>query len=123
MSNNKLLIIDDEEIILRQLKSFFQRKGYIVFTASKGEDGLVLLKENDADLMILDLHLAEGLQGIDVLKHALEFKSGLKVAIFTGFGKDKDMVDMCLNMGAKIVLDKPIALDILKQELDKLRDS
>jgi len=121
MANNKLLIVDDEEIILRQFKFFLERKGYVVFTASKGEAGLALLKEHDPDSMILDLHLAEGIQGVDVLKRALELKPGLKVAIYTGFGKDKDAVDMCLNMGAKIVLSKPITLDILKEELEKLR--
>jgi len=121
MSNNKLIVIDDEEIILRQFKFFFGRKGYEVFTASKGEDGLALLKEHDPDLMILDLHLAEGVQGVDILKQALEFKPGLKVAIHTGFGNDKDAVDMCLKMGAKVVLPKPITLDILKEELDKLQ--
>lgn len=122
MSNNKLLFVDDEEFILRQFKSFLGRKGYIVFTATKGEDGLILLKEHDPDLMILDLHLAEGIQGIDVLKWALEFKPALRVAVYTGFGNDKDVVDMCLNMGAKIVLPKPITLDVLKEKLDKLRD-
>lgn len=121
MSNNKLVILDDEEMILRHLKLFLQRRGYIVFTAAKGEDGLALLKEHDPDLMILDLHLAEGIQGVDVLKRALEFKPGLKVAIYTGFGKDKDTVNMCLNLGAKTVIPKPTTLDLLKEELDKLQ--
>ena len=122
MLNNKLLIVDDEEFVLCQFKSFLERKGYVVFTASKGEDGISLLKEHDPDLMILDLHLAEGIQGKDVLKEALEFKPALRIAIYTGFGNDKDAVDMCLNMGAKIVLPKPITLDVLKEELDKLRN-
>lgn len=121
MSNNKLMIVDDEEILLRQLKSFFARKGYTVFTASKGEDGLTLLKEQDPDLMILDLHLAEGIQGVDVLKQAIALKPVLKVVILTGFGKDEDVVKICLNLGAKTVLAKPITLDILKEELDKLQ--
>lgn len=121
MSNNKLIIVDDEEIILNQFKSFLTRKGYIVFTASSGEEGLNLLKTEDPDLMILDLHLTEGMQGMDVLKRALEFKPNLKVAIHSGIGQDKDAVDMCLNMGAKIVLSKPIALSAVKEELDKLQ--
>ena len=121
--NNKLLIVDDEDVLLRSLKPYFTRKGYAVFTALKGEDGLELLKVEDPDLMILDLHLTEGIQGVDILKQALEFKPGLKIAIHTGFGNDNDAVDMCLKMGAKIVLPKPITLDILKDELDKLKGS
>lgn len=121
MSNNKLVIVDDEEIVLHQFKSFLERKGYQVFTASCGEDALTLLKQEDADLMILDLHLTEGLQGMDVLKRSLEFKPSLKVAIHSGIGQDKDAVNMCLNMGAKTVLSKPMALSAIKEELDKLQ--
>jgi DNA-binding response OmpR family regulator len=121
MSNNKLVIVDDDEILLRQFKSFLERKGYIVFTAVRGEDAIELLKKEDADLMILDLHLTEGMQGMDVFRRALEFKPGLKVAIHSGIGHDKDAVDMCLNMGAKMVLSKPMALSAVKEELDKLQ--
>jgi len=119
--NKKLLVIEDEEILLRNYKSYFGRKGYEVFTTPKGEDGLDLLKEHDPDLMLLDLHLKEGIQGMDVLKQAIALKPTLKIVILTGFGNDKDAVDMCLKMGAKVVLPKPITLDILKEELDKLQ--
>jgi len=118
--NNNLLVVDDEEVLLRNYKSYLERKGYVVFTAPRGESGLELLKQHGPDLMLLDLHLKEGIQGIDVLKQALELKPGLKVIVLTGFGKDEDVINMCLNLGAKKVLKKPIALDALKEELDKL---
>lgn len=121
--NNKLLVIEDEEVLLRNYKSYFGRKGYVVFTSPKGEDGLELLKAQDPDLMVLDLHLKEGIQGIEILKQAIEFKPALKIAVLTGFGKDDDVINMCLSLGAKIILKKPIVLEALKEELDKLRDS
>ena len=119
--NNKLLIVDDEDVLLRSLKPYFTRKGYVVFTALKGEDGLELLKVEDPDLMILDLHLKEGIQGVEVLKQAIALKPTLKIAVVTGFGKDDDVIKMCLDLGAKAVLKKPITLDVLKEELEKLK--
>lgn len=118
---NKLLIVDDEEVLLKNIKSYFGRKGYVVFTALNGEAGLDQLKTEDPDLMLLDLHLKEGIQGMEILKQSLEIKPSLKIAVLTGSGNDQDVVKNCLDLGAKAVLKKPIALDGLKGELEKLK--
>lgn len=120
--NSKLLVIDDEEVLLNNIKSFFGRKGYQVFTSSTGDSGLELLKQNDPDFLLLDLHLKEGIQGMNVLKKALELKPGLKIAILSGFGKDEEIIKTCLNLGAKAVLKKPMTLDTLKKEVEKLKE-
>ena len=120
--NNKLLIIDDEDILLEILKPYFERKGYEVFTAERGDAGLTLLKEHDPDLMLLDLHMQIGIQGIDILKEALKFKPGLRIVVFTGFGRDEDIVRECINLGAKTVVRKPSSLNVLKEALDKLKE-
>jgi len=118
---NKLLIVDDEEVLLKNIKSYFGRKGYVVFTALNGEAGLDQLKTEDPDLMLLDLHLKEGIQGMEILKQSLEIKPSLKIAVLTGSGSDEDVRKSCLDLGAKAVLKKPIALDGLKGELEKLK--
>lgn len=119
---NKLLIIDDEEILIKNYKYYLERRGYLVFTTPKGEDGLELLKQHDPDLMLLDLSLKEGLQGREVLKQAIALKPTLKIAVLTGFGDDEEVRNTCISLGAKIVLTKPITLDGLKEELDKLKE-
>jgi len=116
----KLLILDDEEVILESLKLYLERKGYSVLTAQRGEIALSLLKEHNPDLMLLDLHLKEGPTGIEVLKQALAFNPQLKVAVLTGFGKEEDVKDKVFSLGAKLLLKKPIQLNYLKEELDKL---
>lgn len=119
--NNKLLIIDDEEVLIRNYKSYFGRKGYIVFISLTGEQGLELLREHDPDLMLLDLHLKDGIQGIEVLREAIAIKPNLKVAILTGFGQDEEVRNTCISLGAKVVLKKPLTLEALKEEVEKLK--
>lgn len=116
----KLLIIDDEEGLIQSLKSYLERKGFIVTTSLRGDVGLELLKQENPELLLLDLHLKEGPQGITVLKEALTVKPSLKIAIFTGFGDDKDAEKACLDLGAKLFIKKPIQLSALKDKLDTL---
>jgi DNA-binding response OmpR family regulator len=117
----KLLVIDDEQIILDSIKSYFERRGYAVFPAHRGDIGLELLKEHGPGLLLLDLHMKEGIQGMEILQRALALKPDLKVAILTGFGGDADVEATCLKLGAKVVLKKPLALEALKAEVDKLQ--
>jgi DNA-binding response OmpR family regulator len=117
----KLLVIDDEQAILDSVKFYFERREYVVFLASRGDIGLELLKEHDPGLLLLDLHMKEGIQGMEILQKALKFKPNLKVAICTGFGGDADVIAACLKLGAKVVLKKPLALEALKAEVDKLQ--
>ena len=92
-----------------------------MFCAPRGDIGLELLKTHNPELLLLDLHMKEGIQGIEILQRALELKPDLKVAIFTGFGGDADVLKACLAKGAKIVLRKPMTLEVLKAEIDKLQ--
>lgn len=121
--NNKVLVVEDEEFLLKTYKSYLERKGYEVFITPKGETGIALLKEHDPDFMILDLSLGEGIQGIDVLKESIKIKPALKVIVSTGFGKDDDVIDMCTKQGAKCVFKKPLQLDVLRQELEKMKEA
>ena len=78
-----VLIIDDEEGIRESLTGIFEDEGYTVLTASSGEDALNILKEQSADLILLDVWLP-GIDGIQTLKdidfrfdenwHTLEIK-------------------------------------------------
>ncbi|MCX7661069.1 MAG: response regulator [Candidatus Omnitrophica bacterium] len=117
----KVLIVDDEEILLNNLKSYLERKGYIVECILNGEDGLELIKEKDFDILLLDLHLKEGPSGLEVLKLALKIKPELKVVVFTGYGQDKDIEETCFSLGAKGFLKKPLSLSQLKEELERIK--
>jgi DNA-binding response OmpR family regulator len=63
----RILVIDDDKVVRELLKDFFETKDFEVVTASEGESGLNLLKEDKFDLLLLD-HMLPGIDGLDVLR-------------------------------------------------------
>ena len=79
----KLLIIDDEEGIVRNLAAYFEDEGFTVFTADSGEEALEIMAENRIDAAIVDMRLP-GINGNDVIEKAFAQGSRTKFIIHTG---------------------------------------
>lgn len=116
----KLLIIDDEETLSNSLKTFLNLKGYEVCVANTGEDGLRQIKDFSPELLLLDLHLAGGITGIEVLKKARPVKADLKIVVLTGFGDEEEIAQQCYDLGAAKFLCKPLTATEIKNALDEI---
>jgi len=64
----KILIIDDEEIIIRTLSKLLESNGYEVFVTKNGQDAIVLSEEVDFDLILADIRMP-GMNGVETVKH------------------------------------------------------
>jgi len=53
----KILIIDDEEIIIRSLRKLLEKEGYEVYVAKKGQDGIDMVGEEEFDLLVVDIRM------------------------------------------------------------------
>src|ERR1051325_3177642 len=62
----RLLVVDDEESLRITTAAIFENEGYIVDTASSGDEAIALLQDIDYDLVLTDLHM-EGGDGLSVL--------------------------------------------------------
>lgn len=101
----KLLIIEDEEDILRALSRGLRKSGYAVDTAVNGLDGLEMCQVNQYDLIVLDLNLP-GLDGMTVLKKIRSADQEVKILILSARYSVEDKV-LGLNEGANDYLVKP----------------
>ena len=119
-SGRKILIIDDEETLLKNTEDFLSASGYVVFTSPNSTDGLELLRNHDPELLLLDLHLKEGLTGIQVLRAAKMLKPDLKVVISSGFGEEEETKNSCFSLGASAFLGKPTSLKSLSETIRNL---
>src|SRR5512145_2737553 len=106
----RILVIEDDEAILKLLRRGLAYDGYTVDTATEGQTGLLLARDTPPDLVILDLMLP----GIDGLEVCRRLRAGGPVPIIILTAKDSvnDRI-IGLDMGADDYLVKPFELDEL----------
>jgi len=101
----KILLVDDEQELLSILKRSLSRQGYVVHTASSGEEAWKALSETMYDLIISDLAM-EPIDGLELLKRVRTIDSLLPFIIMTGAGSIETAVDS-IKLGAYHYITKP----------------
>ena len=105
MTNHKILLVDDDRDLLEMLLSIFRRAGYTkLLTASSGPEALRVWKDNQPDLIVLDL-MMPGMDGFSVLKE-IRRTSRVPVLMLTARGEAEDRIEG-LEIGADDYLPKP----------------
>ena len=105
MTNHKILLVDDDRDLLEMLLSIFRRAGYTkLLTASSGLEALRVWKENQPDLVVLDV-MMPGMDGFSVLKE-IRRTSRVPVLMLTARGEAEDRIEG-LEIGADDYLPKP----------------
>ena len=111
MENLKILIVDDEEIIRKEIGIFLRRKKFTVNEASTPSIAFEVLKNNEIDIVILDIRLPE-MDGLEVLKEIKKKYPDIEVIMITGHG-DNETILQTMRNGAFDYFNKPImAIDI-----------
>jgi two-component system cell cycle response regulator len=102
----KILVIDDEPEIRNLLFEILQEKGFEVFGAADGQEGLERFHDIKPDLVITDVKMPRK-DGLAVLKGVKEAQSGIDVIILTGHSDEATAIE-CLQSGAYDYLLKPL---------------
>jgi len=101
---NKILIVDDDENICELLTLYLEKEGYTVVCANDGLDALDLYKDENPDLIILDIKLP-GMDGKDVCKQ-IKRKDDVPILMLSAKAETFDKV-LCLELGADDYVVKP----------------
>jgi DNA-binding response OmpR family regulator len=110
-SPRRILLIDDEPLILDFVSRGLQTEGFEVDVASSGAQGLEMAMSGRYDVIVLDL-LMPGLDGTSVLRQVVDRRPDQPVIILSALG-DADSKVGCLDLGADDYLAKPFVLDEL----------
>ena len=102
----RILVVDDEPLQLDIACSLLGRLGYRVDRRESGEAGLEFLERNRVDLVILDIKMEPGMDGVTACERILEKHPGQKVLFATGFS-DKVTLDRARELGRGPCLFKP----------------
>jgi len=114
---SRVLLVDDEREFVQTLSERLQLREMGSVVAYDGESALSLVKEDDPEVMIIDLKMP-GIDGIEILKQVKQIRPAIEVIVLTGHGCEEDRV-RCMQMGAFAYLHKPVNIDLLSETLHK----
>jgi two-component system KDP operon response regulator KdpE len=106
-----ILVVDDEPEILRAVRSGLAAQGYDIQTATQGDEALRLATSAVPDLVILDVMLPGGMDGLEVCRRLREW-SHVPILILSALGQERQKV-AALDLGADDYLTKPFGMDEL----------
>ena len=113
----KVLVVDDEKMIVKGLRFSLEQDGMDVDCAYDGEEALTAIKQNTYDVVLLDVMLPK-ISGFDVCQQVREF-SDVPIIMLTAKGEDMDKI-LGLEYGADEYITKPFSSTYLKAKVDSL---
>ena len=111
----RLLVVDDEESLRITTAAIFEKEGYVVDTASSGDEAIALLCNTDYDLVLTDLHM-EGGDGLSVLNQIRSSAPLTISVVLTGFASVESAI-AALQEGAYDYLVKPCDIETMKHTI------
>ena len=90
-AGDRILIMDDEELICEIMSGFLQDKGYEVVTVNDGQQALAAYRQKKFSLVILDLTIPGGMGGRETIKLLREYDPGVKAVVSSGYANDPVM--------------------------------
>jgi DNA-binding NtrC family response regulator len=114
----RIMVVDDEKIVRESLSVWLRKFGYEVVPVEGGQEALDILDREEWNILLVDLKMPR-VDGIEVLRKAIEVKPGIPVIIFTAYATVETAVE-AMKVGACDYLIKPIDPDMLTLKVKKI---
>jgi len=120
----RVLVVEDEQAIRVALRGLLSREGYDLELAESGDRAIEMLGASDFDLVLTDLALGSGPDGMEVLRAAKAARPGTAVVMITAHGSEKIAVE-AMKAGADDYVPKPFDNDeirvVVRRALERYR--
>lgn len=116
MQNPNILIVDDEGDFLETLMNRLRKRNIGTIGCASGEEAVRLAKEHKFDVVILDIKMPGGMDGIETLREIKRIRPETEVILLTGHASLETSVEG-MKQGAYDYLLKPIRLEDLLEKL------
>jgi CheY-like chemotaxis protein len=117
-NREKILIIDDIEEQRLIAGRLLSRLGYEVAAVASGEEAIAHIRHNPVDLLLLDMIMEPGMDGLDTYREILKVAPGQKAVIASGFAEN-DRVREAQRLGAGDYIRKPYTIEVLGLAISK----
>jgi CheY-like chemotaxis protein len=107
-----VLVVDDVKEQRQIASGMLKQLGYSVISVSNGEEAVAYMKKESADLLILDMIMDPGIDGLETYRKILKLHPGQKAVLVSGFSETK-LVREAQRLGAGAYVRKPYTLDQL----------
>lgn len=115
-----VLVIDDIAEQREIASEMLEQLGYVVHAVPSGEAAVAYLQEHLVDILVLDMIMPPGMDGLDTYKQVLQFKPNQKAIITSGFA-ETERVKEALSLGAGAYVKKPYMLETIGRALQAER--
>ena len=115
LKNSRILLVDDEDILVQGLAEFLQDQGTAVDTANDGKEAIALLEENLYDLLVTDIRMP-GMSGMELLRHVQKNHPHVAVILITGYASTESAIE-ALRFGVYDYIEKPFEMLELLQAI------
>ncbi len=114
----RILVVDDERNIRKNLSMVLEAEGYKVDTAANGDDALLRVKESHYDVVFVDIQMPK-MDGLELLRHLRALRPRMPVVMLTAYGTASRAVE-AMKLGAVDFIEKPFepkAIQLLCHEV------
>jgi len=118
MKDYNILVIDDEAAQRDVLTGYLKKKGYKIFSASSGKEGIEIAGRNPVDIILSDFKMPD-LSGLDVLEQVKKINPEISFVIVTAYGTVENAVK-AMRLGAFDYISKPVDLDELDLMIERI---
>ena len=118
MIDYNILVIDDEAAQRDVLTGYLKKKGYQIFAASSGKEGIEITKNEPVDIILSDFKMPD-LNGIEVLEQVKKMNPEISFVIVTAYGTVENAVK-AMRLGAFDYISKPVDLDELDLMIERI---
>lgn len=118
-NGQRVLVVDDESQQREIATELLTELGYRAEAVSSGEKAVAYLEEKPVDLLLLDMVMDSGIDGLETYQRARKIYPGQKALLVSGYS-ESDKVKEALALGVKRLLKKPYRIDDLARTLNEI---
>lgn len=115
----KILVAEDERMLLKTMSFFLEKKGFVVVPATDGDMAISLLRKEPFDLVITDINMpyASGMEILHLIRDELKLLT--PVIVLTSVGLESTALN-AFDLGASEFITKPFSLPVLAARIENL---
>jgi signal transduction histidine kinase/CheY-like chemotaxis protein len=112
--HESILVVDDVDVQREIATNILQTLKYSVESVPSGEAALAYLQERKVDLVLLDMTMEPGINGLEAFRRILRIRPDQRVIIASGFA-ETELIREALDLGARAYLKKPYSMESISQ--------